>query len=480
MSDIKDRVKRATSIVKKVNEYLKSPMYREGNHYKCLCPLHNENTASFAIYEDTGSFYCYGCRESGDVIDFIQKKEGLSFYEVIKKLAKENNIEYNFDNNYHNRLDKVYEDLVDHYRGNIKLIDYLEKRGLSNKVIETFRLGYAVDNRGIDYLLSKGYTLKDLTIIGITTRGLDRNRNRLTIPIINRNQKIISISNRRINETDSPKYMNTPNSEKENTLYNENNLVRGKPILLVEGYFDVITTYANVGDKYNILGLMGTVISYKHIFYLKSNTRDLYIILDNDTAGNLALERNIDKLLFFKEKNNNLRIGILPNKLDPDEYIRKGGDIERILSNSIDIREWVLNKINEKKFKLKDILDLILDIDIRKEYYKYIVNNLKPIKEIKYILKEEQILVCLFKYPEVLEELLEEISLISFKDIELEEIRLKIIKNYIDNYGDTKGITTNIIAREKLREKIETIKNNFNIGGNKEIIILYIKDILSI
>ena len=53
---------------------------------KACCPFHHEKTPSFVINETRGYYHCFGCGESGDAIKFVQKMDGLTFVEAVRKL----------------------------------------------------------------------------------------------------------------------------------------------------------------------------------------------------------------------------------------------------------------------------------------------------------------------------------------------------------------------------------------------------------
>ena len=70
-----------------VSSVMDSPSYEQYGKVKYICPLHQEKTASFTWYKDTNSWYCFGCKRGGSVIDLVMKQENCDAKEAIEKLS---------------------------------------------------------------------------------------------------------------------------------------------------------------------------------------------------------------------------------------------------------------------------------------------------------------------------------------------------------------------------------------------------------
>lgn len=365
--DTINEVKDKNDIVDTISKYV--DLKRIGSNYKGLCPFHNEKTPSFTVSEEKQIFHCFGCGEGGDVFSFIMKQENVEFVDALKMLADNANIELK-RKNINPKLEKTKNILLEinreaarHFYRNLFnnrfAYDYLLNRGINKEVIKTFGIGYAIDswNNLLDLLKSKGYKEEDMEKAGLITchkktgRYFDKFRGRIIFPIINIRGDIIGFGGRSIDSKNQPKYLNSPETQvfsKGNNLYALNvakNYNKNQKIILVEGYMDVISLYKH-GVK-NSVASLGTALTENQVNLLKRYSREIYICFDSDNAGKKATDKAIDVM-----KNINIapRIIILPENLDPDDYIKKFGvsDFNNLINRAITSIDF---KINQKKSK---------------------------------------------------------------------------------------------------------------------------------
>jgi len=396
-----NEVKERNEIVDVIASYVQ--LKSAGPSYKARCPFHNEKTPSFNVSRDKQIYKCFGCGEGGDVLNFIMKIENLEFIDAVKFLAERVNMpietehinKKEYDDN--KRKQKYYEInklAAQFFYSNLKFkgnpaLDYLKNRGFSVKTISHFGLGYATGswNLLIDHLANKGYTETDLELCGLIIKNknngyYDRFRNRVMFPIFDVRGNVVAFGGRVLDDA-LPKYLNSPETElfnKRKLLYNLNvarKHVVNDQIIVVEGYTDVISLYQL--DIKNAVATLGTSFTKEHGQLLKRYCKEVIICFDGDAAGTSATLRGIDLL---KEVELNLRIVLLPDKKDPDDYIKTYGkkSFEDLIKNAMTLIDYKIHLVKEKynlnipeeKIKIgKEIVKIIKEIDssIEKEVY---------------------------------------------------------------------------------------------------------------
>lgn len=348
-----EEVKYKNDIVEVISEYVQ--LKSVGTSHKALCPFHSEKTPSFMVNREKQVFKCFGCGESGDVIGFIMKKEGLDFIEAVKTLAQRANIFINESPVSHEFKEKIgkqkkffqinrkagryfYDNLVQ--RQNLAL-NYLIKRGLTTRIIKIFGLGYAFDGWGnlLNYLKKEGYNEKDLEEFGLIIENkqksgyYDRFRNRIMFPIFDIKGNVVGFGGRVLDDTE-PKYLNSPETDffnKSEILYGLNIAIKNTKsgqVILVEGYMDVISLHQQ-GFK-NVVATLGTSLTKKHAILLKRYFKEVIICFDGDSAGKTATLRSIEIL---KDLEINIKILTFPNNMDPDDFVKVKG--KKALQNQI-------------------------------------------------------------------------------------------------------------------------------------------------
>ncbi|MEF9991402.1 MAG: DNA primase [Romboutsia sp.] len=436
MNDIKDvieEVKNRCDIVNVISEYIK--VTPSGANYKGLCPFHGEKTPSFYINTSKQIYKCFGCQEGGDVINFVMKIENLEFMDAVKLLSNKCGIEINTNIDEESRLkmekSKKFQDIhveaARFYFSNLsgtKNIgyEYLRKRGLDDKTIKKFGLGYSTNswNGLLDNLLSKGYTKEDLVECGLIAyfkdgqKCYDKFRNRVMFPIFDYRGNIIGFGGRVLDDS-LPKYLNSPDTlifNKRQNLYGLNfarKNITNRTIILVEGYMDLISLYQY--DVKNVVATLGTALTEQQGNLIKRYADTAIISYDSDDAGIKATLRAIEIL---DKLGMNIKVLNLKESKDPDEFIRKYGLEE--FKKAMDVS---VNYINYKIDNLKKSFNLQKDED-RVEFAKEASNIIKQIKspvEVDYYTK----------------------YLSSQIDISIESIKQEVYgKNYNKVYNDRK------------------------------------------
>ncbi|UXR68655.1 DNA primase [Staphylococcus sp. IVB6246] len=387
-----DEIKQNTDILDVVSEYVK--LEKRGRNYIGLCPFHDEKTPSFTVSEDKQICHCFGCKKGGNVFQFIQEIEKVSFAEAVKKLGERANIKVQTEmtqqtNNIASddlKMIQIHEELLDYYHYLLKktvegeaALNYLYSRGFTDEMIAKRKIGYAPDASSFatDYMEKKGYDLSLGFEAGILSRNesnfsyYDRFRDRIIFPLANAQGRVIGYSGRAYHDDQTPKYLNSPESpifQKRKLLYNldkaRKSIRQKDEIILLEGFMDVIKT-SEAGLE-NVVASMGTQISREHITVLKKLCQNVTLMFDGDFAGTQATIKTGQTLL---EQHFDVFVIQMPAEMDPDEYIEKYGS-ERFL-------EFVNN---EKKsfvsFKLKQNQQEIQNNDLAYEnHYKAFIND---------------------------------------------------------------------------------------------------------
>jgi DNA primase len=331
-----------SDIVDVVSSYV--ALSRKGGNYFGLCPFHNEKTGSFSVAPDKQIYYCFGCHHGGGVIHFIMEIENLDFPDAVRFLAKRANMDVPEDSagleesRRRQRVLAVNRDAARWFYSNLSrpegaaVAAYLEKRKISRKTAMDFGLGASPDSW--DALLTamgeKGYTKADLLAAGLAVsnqkgRIYDKFRNRLMFPVIDVKGDVVAFGGRVLDKSE-PKYMNTTETmvySKRRNLYGINLAKKTKRpnFILCEGNIDVITLHQAGFD--NAVASMGTALTTEQTKILSRYTKELVLCFDNDTAGQLATQKNIEML---KDSEFTVRVLQLPRRLVDGEYVKQDVD----------------------------------------------------------------------------------------------------------------------------------------------------------
>lgn len=523
--DVIQKVKESNDILDVISERVN--LKRSGRYYMGLCPFHNEKSPSFTVTPNKQIYKCFGCGEAGNVITFVMKTKNLPFVDAVQLLADRANIEVTYENGevfQKDEKEELYKINVDaaryffnNLRKNKKALNYLKDRGLLQRTINNFGIGYAEDKWDgiLNYLKKKGYTELDMLSAGLIIKGdkgniYDRFRNRIMYPVFDYRGRVIGFGGR-VLDNSKPKYLNSPETyvfKKGTNLYGMNfaiNNNKSNTFIIVEGYMDCIALH-QCGIKSAVASL-GTSLTTNQAKLLKRYANRVIIAYDADLAGQKATQRGLDVL---KEQDIDVRVLMMPKGEDPDDFIKKSGKeaFLNLMDNSVQLIDYKLKKalegVNLKypqgvvKY-VKRAIDILKDLEpIEREIYikrlseetklksqviydllnnklqRYADNNTNVnIEEILrnklYIepsyVKAGRVLIKSIIESEIIKEYV-------FQNIEVDEFILKshrdIINIALENYNlGIEEIKNNI---EMNYEDSEIIKEWINIQESKEII----------
>lgn len=362
-------LKLKTDVVDVVSSYVS--LKKRGNTYVGLCPFHNEKTPSFTVYENTQSFYCFGCGAGGDSVSFMRKIENLDYIDAVKLLAQRAGMQMP-DDGYDDSISKkrrtilqinretakFYHAYMMSEQGKIGLQYYLD-RGLSMKTIRHFGLGYAPNQWDalLKHLKSKGFSVTDMAAAGVVRKGekgyYDYFRNRVMTPIIDVRGNFIAFGGRVLDDS-KPKYINTSDT----LVYKKTNEVFGlnyakdsgkDSLILCEGYMDVIAMH-QAGFTNAVAGC-GTALTNEQVRLISRYAKEVILVYDNDEAGQKALNKAI---LLFDQIDIRISIPTLSGGKDPDEIIKNLGRarFEDMLDGASNEVEFAIMKLR-KNFNLQ-------------------------------------------------------------------------------------------------------------------------------
>jgi len=373
MHELVSKIKDKLDILDVVSE--KVILKKSGTNYWGLCPFHKEKTPSFSVNPNLGIYKCFGCGEGGDAISFIMKTEGKDFMTVISELAERFGFEMpntkggNSSQSLRQTKDEMIKAcqkaaeyyttflLQDKSSETLKVREYLNNRGISTDIINEYSLGFASSSyTGLYDVLKTKFSDDILEKAGLIQKGknekyIDRFRSRVIIPIRDENGTYIAFGARATLPDQAPKYLNSSDT----LIYNKSKVLYGlyyakeaikekQSIILMEGYFDVITAQAH-GIK-NAVASCGTSLTLDHVKLISryNPKRRIYLSFDTDSAGQKATGRNADLIkeaftglgavkqfdenyVSMSENKYSCEIRVIapPEGKDPDEFIRSVG-----------------------------------------------------------------------------------------------------------------------------------------------------------
>lgn len=417
ISQIKDRL----DIVEVVSEQV--ILKKNGGHYWGLCPFHKEKTPSFSVNPQLGIYKCFGCGEGGDALSFIMKTKNIEFIDLIKELAEKFGFDMPANMKKGESAKGLKEEMIaacqkaaEFYNKRLlkdvstetgKVLKYLNKRGISEDIINKYTLGIAPKSFTTLYeTLKKDFSDEVLEKSGLVlkdkeNRYIDRFRNRVIIPIQNEFGHYVAFGARAVEEGQTPKYLNSSDS----LIYNKSKLLYGlytakdaikeeDGVILMEGYFDVISAQAHGIE--NCVASCGTSLTSEHVKLLSRYTksRKIYLSFDTDSAGQKATDRGAEiiKEAFeglgdikqFDESyistsddrySCEIRVIAPPEGKDPDEFIRSSGaeNYKKYMKNAPLLIDFQINNILKNKGEIKTPLD-------KTKFVKQIIPILQEIK----------------------------------------------------------------------------------------------------
>jgi DNA primase len=345
--DFKEQLKSSIDIVKVVGEYVRLKRMGATGRYIGLCPFHQEKTPSFNVNQSRQFFKCFGCGVAGDAFKFVMDLDGLTFPEAIKLLAERNGVPMPTRADYSDPQSKLRGALFEIHKIAAELFQanlrgpqgadaraYLDKRGLSAELIETFGLGFS-ERTGQSLarrLAQEQFTTEQIDASALLSKRDDGSRydffrGRLMFPIHDESGKVVAFGGRAMRDDDGPKYFNSGETaiyRKTSVLYNlhraRDAMRRSGRAILVEGYMDVIGVYA-AGIR-EVVASCGTALTTPQVRTMHRHADTVVVNFDPDNAGANAAEKAIQLLL---DEGLHVRVVALEGGLDPDEYVKQNG-----------------------------------------------------------------------------------------------------------------------------------------------------------
>jgi DNA primase len=344
INDLPNRV----DIVGLINKRV--PLKKAGKDYKACCPFHEEKTPSFTVVPTKQIYHCFGCGESGGIIDFIMKFDHLAFVEAIETVAGESGVSVVYDqtakpvDSRFKRFNKLMSEVSDFYQSQLKnsaakkkVVDYAKKRGISGSIAKRFELGFAPPGwtNLYDDFKRSDENVHDLEVMGLLVAKkdkesdyYDRFRDRLMFPIHNTKGHVIGFGGRVLSDKDNPKYLNSP----ETPLFSKSKELYGlyhcrkysrriDYILVVEGYMDVIALHQQ--GITSVVATLGTATTPAHLQVLSRSAETIVFCFDGDKAGRDAAWKALKTSLPAITAGLLIKFLILPNGEDPDTLIKR-------------------------------------------------------------------------------------------------------------------------------------------------------------
>ncbi len=511
LDEIKLRLKVSQVVGKTVQ------LKKRGKEFIGLSPFKNEKSPSFTINDEKEFYHCFSSGEHGNIFDFLMKTKSIGFGEAVRTLAAEAGMQpyrfSNFDKKKDLRFQtykNIYKEYSDYFHkilfdsNNKESLDYLVNRNLKKNNIEEFKLGYVPWKNNFYEELLKKYSEEDISLTGLyykhdkSGKYIDRFNSRIIFPVNNISGDTVAFGGRIIKDSKLAKYINSPETEfykKGSMIFNLDKAKSCRSetdeVIIVEGYMDVVSIYS-AGIK-NVISNSGTALTERQIDIIWKFFSNPIICLDGDQSGQNATIRIAEKLFSEINEENKIYFSIMPEGVDPDDYIKKNGK-ENFLSflkekQIIQTYIWnfYLKKINQnnpfeiskfekqikklcysikddilKKYVLEDFLEKIKKLtpiqNKAKSYQRFKKYDKKQdyqiLKETKNLhnkkshfsktqIKEFSILYIMFNYLDIALHKVEDLSEIKFLSEENENLKKLIISLLLE--GNNK---------DKIRSKI--------------------------
>lgn len=405
--DVIDAVLKHHDIAEVVGKYVS--LTKQGHYMKGLCPFHSEKTPSFTVTPSKQIYHCFGCGAGGGILSFVMEIEGCTFAEAVIQLAEDAGVQVAWEEQSdeqdadqierramleaHDLAAKLYHHILINMREGKEAMEYLRQRGITQKLIETFSIGYAPDTQNTlsQFLQRRGFDPTLMEQGGLITRRneqesyFDRFRNRIIFPIANVRGQVIGFAGRSLGDI-QPKYLNSSETKifsKGRLLFNLHQartaVRKTQELVLFEGYMDVIKAWG--ASVMNGVATMGTALSDEHAAIIRRYTDQVTICFDGDHAGQSAAYKSIATL---EQARCSVKVAVLPQGMDPDEYIEQHGAdsfVSQIVQSAIPAIAFKLKhmkknfRMNETDGKLRYIdaaLKVIADLTLPTEREHYL------------------------------------------------------------------------------------------------------------
>ena len=531
LDEIKLRLKVSQVVGKTVR------LKKRGKEFIGLSPFKNEKSPSFTVNDEKEFYHCFSSGEHGNIFDFLMKTKSIGFGEAVRSLAAEAGMQpYRFSN-FDQKKDKryqtyksIFKDYSNYFHQqlfnsiNQEPLEYLLKRGLEKNIIEEFQLGYVPWQNNFYEELLKKYSEEEINLTGLyykndnTGKFIDRFNSRVIFPVNNITGDTIAFGGRIIRETKLAKYINSPETEfykKGNMIFNldkaKDTRSETDEVLIVEGYMDVVSVYSS-GVK-NVIANSGTALTERQINLIWKFFSNPIICLDGDESGQKAALRIAEKLFPLINEKNKIFFSILPDGIDPDDYIKQHGKegLINLLNEKEIIQSFIwnyhLSKIDQnnpyeiskfekeiknlsysiqdetlKKYVLEDFLEKLKKLTPIQSSRKDYKNSSYKMKKDYQILKETKllhhkrkdlsriqiiefsILFIILNYLEIASKKIKDLSKIEFLSEKNESLKKEIL-NYLIDGNDKEAIN------KKINDNYEKIIREINENSNIQIII---------
>ena len=355
-----DRVLDATNIVELIGSFV--ALKKIGQNFQGLCPFHDDKTPSLSVSPEKKIFRCFGCGSSGNAITFLRKHKNLTFPEAVRFLAGKARISMDSEEDKTRELflfclAKAQEEFAAQLRSGAfrSPVNYLTERGINQATQEEFAVGYAGSVKDLIAALKQSGIKKEAPLgvgllkekeQGVTCPFMGR----VIFPITDQRSATVGFGGRAIDRSPQAKYINSPDSlifTKRRVLFGLKQLrILNDTVLVVEGYFDVLTLY-QAGFK-NTVGLLGTELGAEQMRILQTLARNAILVFDGDSGGQAALLR----CLKVSRQNLIVKAVILPEG-DPDEIVREGktAEFEAFIVKAKPLRQAAIEIISQRKEK---------------------------------------------------------------------------------------------------------------------------------
>ena len=390
------QVRAQTDILAVVQGYV--PLRRKGSRYWGCCPFHNEKTASFSVVPADGFFYCFGCHAGGDAFKFLSLAEHITWFEAVKRQAEQLGIPLP-EQKRDPRVEARLRELDDLRKVNALARDffhncltvtrygeegrtYLAGRGITSEAIERYGIGFAPDawSKLSDAFQKRGISEHLLVTAGLAVKRehgegvYDRFRNRVIIPIADERGRVVAFGGRTLGDA-QPKYLNTA----ETPVFNKRRLLFGLDrahraianegcAIVVEGYMDAIAAWE--AGVPNVVATLGTSFTEGHAGILLRRAPRIVFCYDSDTAGQ---EATLRALAAVRGRAAEVRVLLLPDGKDPDEYVRThGAEVFRALVETAvpapvfrlrHVRAHMTDGVEGRRAALKEMLPVLAALD---------------------------------------------------------------------------------------------------------------------
>ena len=341
---------------------------KAGRNFKGLCPFHSEKSPSFMVSPERQIWHCFGCSLGGSVFDFVMEQEHIEFGEALRLLAKRAGVilqTRGIDSGLSAKKERLYQlnclamefyhYILTHHKAGEKALAYVRGRQINDKIIETFRLGFAPHQRDalVSYLIRKKHFVpEELLEAGVATQSgrqtVDFFWNRLMFPLYDHRENVVGFSGRILDLiANGPKYINTRETllyHKGETFYGmqvtKDAIMKTKQAILLEGEFDVLSCFQ--AGITNVLAVKGTALTPMQVNLLARYAEKITICFDGDHAGQEAIKRSIP---LIDKKNLQTTVVVIPGSKDPDEALKTNElGFKQALKHDVSVYDYLFDQ----------------------------------------------------------------------------------------------------------------------------------------